>query len=117
MYQLLAKRAKVKQVYLAMTDLGWMPGWVEGAPPPASTAVESHCKDLARADFSNLQDAAIWVTGMELVRASEGAPTYCRVEGYVAPQLDVEIRLPSSNWNGKFLALSQAWLCLHADLP
>ena len=35
-----------------------------------------------------------------LVKASEAAPTYCKVNGTLAPSLNFEIRLPEA-WNGK----------------
>ena len=31
-------------------------------------------------------------------------PEYCRVLGYLRPAINFEIRLPTKDWNGEFLA-------------
>ena len=35
-----------------------------------------------------------------VVKANGAAPTYCKVNGTIAPSLNLEIRLPDA-WNGK----------------
>ena len=38
------------------------------------------------------------------VPAKAPLPEYCRVLGYLRPAINFEIRLPTKDWNGEFLA-------------
>jgi hypothetical protein len=73
------------------------------SPPPASPAAQAACKALTGQNFSHLQDAALQLTGASVVVASDKTPAYCRVTGYVWPQVGIEMHLPLSTWNGKFM--------------
>ena len=42
------------------------------------------------------------ILSASVVPADDGLPEYCRVLGYVRPAINFEIRLPTSQWNGKF---------------
>lgn len=55
------------------------------------------CPSLAALGIedTNLLSAAV-------VPESDDLPGYCRVLGYVRPAINFEIRLPTSDWNGKF---------------
>jgi feruloyl esterase len=66
---------------------------------------------LESADFSGIQDAPTQVTAAELVPAAEQDPGYCRVQGYVLPQIGFELRLPAADWNGKFLEVGCGGSC------
>jgi hypothetical protein len=63
----------------------------------ARSGAEATCRALAdlRIEDTNLLSAAV-------VAADDELPEYCRVLGYVRPAINFEIRLPTSNWNGKF---------------
>ena len=63
------------------------------------------CSTLINVDFTGIQDAPTQLTQALLVEAASDAPGYCRIEGYVAPQVGFEVRLPVADWNGKFLML------------
>ena len=52
----------------------------------------------------NFQSAAI-------VPAKHPLPEYCRVLGYVRPAINFEIRLPTKDWNGKFLMAGCGGFC------
>lgn len=58
---------------------------------------EPACRSLAdlRITDTNLLSAVV-------VPESDDLPEYCRVLGYVRPAINFEIRLPTSDWNGKF---------------
>jgi len=60
-------------------------------------AAPETCSALAdlRIEDTNLLSATV-------VPAAGDVPEYCRVLGYVRPAINFEIRLPTSNWNGKF---------------
>jgi hypothetical protein len=64
---------------------------------------EKTCAALAKADFLGLEDAPTQLMGAKVVEATSDVPTYCEVDGYVAPQVGVEVLLPLSNWNGKLI--------------
>jgi feruloyl esterase len=72
-------------------------------PPSVSDAAVANCKALETADFSDLQDAPTQIVKATFVDANGKDPAYCLVTGYVAPQVGFELRLPVSNWNGKFM--------------
>jgi feruloyl esterase len=56
-------------------------------------------------DFFGIQDAPTQLTGAKVVASADGVPAFCKVEGYIAPQVGLEVRLPVSNWNGKLIAI------------
>jgi len=34
-------------------------------------------------------------------------PEYCEVKGYVTPQIQFEVRLPTQNWNRRYLQVGR----------
>ena len=84
---------------------------------PAAAAVPDRCGQLlAASDFLELPDAPTTLTAVQAVDARDGMPSHCRVEGYVAPQVHFELRLPVSSepdqgWNGNFLMQGCGGLC------
>lgn len=84
------------------------------------------CTAIAEADFSNIPDAPTRVNEAKIidtpeelleglahvapealvVQARKGLPQiqpYCRISGYVSPNVGFELLLPADHWNGKFL--------------
>lgn len=84
---------------LTLVALPMLPGVGSTAWGAASAG---RCAALAREDFSQVSDAPTQIIKTEFVGSSSNGPTYCRVEGYVAPTVGFELRLPEV-WNGKFL--------------
>ncbi|MGP8034032.1 MAG: tannase/feruloyl esterase family alpha/beta hydrolase [Steroidobacteraceae bacterium] len=76
----------------------------EGSAPkavvPPGTAA---CQALRAKDFSHVKDAPFQVVDAHIVPPSGKAPAYCQVQGYVFPQVGIEMHLPVTNWNGKFM--------------
>jgi len=71
--------------------------------PAASVLARS---DAPKAlDLSQLADAPTQIVETRSVAPAEKIPGYCEVSGYVVPRFGFLLRLPSENWNGKFLAL------------
>ena len=96
-------------VVVTMT-CGAIPSWAQGASASLDATATARCKALESADFSGIEDAPTQIIGTKLVGADGKDPAYCRVQGYVAPQVGFELRLPVSNWNGKFLEVgSGGW--------
>jgi hypothetical protein len=69
------------------------------------------CAALLRQNFSALPDAPTAITAAALVPASADLPAYCQVQGYVAPQVGFEVRLPTEGWNGKYLQQGCGGMC------
>lgn len=69
----------------------------------AQTDVAARCAALAKLDLADLTDAPTAITSATLIAQTETDPAYCKVEGYIAPQIGIEMRLPATNWNGKFV--------------
>ncbi len=66
-------------------------------------ASSEKCDALNSMDFTGVQDAPTQIIETKIVLASDKDPEYCRVQGYVVPQVEFELRLPVANWNGKFM--------------
>lgn len=61
------------------------------------------CGLLSKTDFSGITDAATHVTKAEIVTPTDGQAAYCKVSGFIEPQIAIEMRLPTKTWNGKFM--------------
>lgn len=55
------------------------------------------CASLAESDVSAPGEAPARIVTARVVNAGAGGP-YCEVKGYVAPQVNFELRLPTQNW-------------------
>jgi pimeloyl-ACP methyl ester carboxylesterase len=79
-------------------------GAAEAAETPSTAAptVQS-CVNMKSADFSRVEDAPAQILEAVVIEAEGSNPSYCRVQGYVMPQVRFELRLPMSNWNGRLL--------------
>lgn len=77
---------------------------------PTKLSPKEQCAFLAKMNFSDVQDAPTQITGAALHNAGTGTP-FCRVEGYVSPQVRFEMHLPVRNWNGKFIETGCAAAC------
>jgi feruloyl esterase len=101
----------MRRLFLAIAGvaLAAPPAAAQPAPsPPAAAGVA--CAALARADFARLSDAPTQISSATEVAATATLPAYCRVEGYVAPSVGFEVRLPR-DWNGKYLQQGCGGMC------
>lgn len=69
------------------------------------------CNALMFEDFSRVPDAPAQVTAASITPARGKMPEYCRVEGYVAPTIGIQIRIPQAIWNGKLLMQGCGGFC------
>ena len=83
----------------------------QAEPTITDTAAAEKCLSLASASFSSIEDAPTQITESNFIATKDGMPSYCRVQGYVAPQVGFEIRLPVSSWNGKFMETGCGGAC------
>ncbi|MSO97070.1 MAG: tannase/feruloyl esterase family alpha/beta hydrolase [Rhodospirillaceae bacterium] len=77
----------------------------------ALAATAEQCKALSEMDFGRIQDAPTKLMTSAVVAAAGGVPAYCRAEGFAAPQVGLEVKLPLENWNGKFLFQGCGAMC------
>lgn len=93
----------LRPLLLLLALLSWT------APAQAQPAADP-CAALMQRDFSGVPDAPTAITSAKPVAAANGAPAYCRVEGYIAPQVGFELHLPA-DWNGKYLQQGCGGMC------
>jgi hypothetical protein len=101
----------VTVIILIVGGVACEPGVAHAATANSDIASETKCKLLVEADFSSIQDAPTQITAAKIVPAEGAEPTYCQVQGYVAPQVGFELRLPTANWNGKFIEIGCGGAC------
>jgi feruloyl esterase len=63
------------------------------------------------ADFSAIPGAPTHVSAATLVAATAQTPAYCDVQGYIAPQIHFELRLPTATWQGRYLQEGCSGFC------
>ena len=91
-------------VLMAAATQAPFPGVSEAAETSSTAAPAARsCTDMKSADFSRVEDAPAQILAAVVIEAEKSTPAYCRIQGYVMPQVRFEIRLPLSNWNGKLL--------------
>jgi feruloyl esterase len=81
-----------------------------GVPPAVAAETDDACAALAGLSFADLPDAPTTISSAQVVPAGADLPAHCRVQGFVAPQVRFEIRLPE-DWNGKLLHQGCGGLC------
>ncbi len=75
-----------------------------------AAAQKDPCEGLLDRDFSQVPDAPTHLTGAMMV-AESGWPRYCKVEGYVTPQVVFELRVPLDSWNQRLLFIGCGGFC------
>src|SRR5687768_11131300 len=97
--------ARLAWILLAagMLLCGAFPGRAQTERVAESPAAK--CAALARADFTGNDEAPSRITATELIEPRDRQPGYCRVSGYVWPQVYFELLLPTADWNGKLFQL------------
>ncbi len=83
---------------------------VAGGPAQASQPVMA-CADLVGQALAGLRGAPTSVTSATVVPASGTTPEYCDVKGYVASQIQFEVRLPTGTWNGRYFQTGCGGFC------
>jgi len=63
------------------------------------------------ADLTNLKINETNLLSATIVAAKPPLPEYCRVLGYVRPAISFDFRLPTKDWNGKFLMAGCGGFC------
>jgi len=69
------------------------------------------CKTLLAIDFTRDAEAPLALTGAAIVPPAAGTPEFCAITGYVAPQVQFELRLPTKSWNGRYFQVGCGGFC------
>lgn len=67
----------------------------------SSAASAARCAALPRAEFAT-DDVPVQLVASRVVAAAGRVGAHCLLQGYVAPNTGIELRLPLERWNGKF---------------
>jgi feruloyl esterase len=93
-----------------------LPSFATAAELPKA-AIDAHlsastpCEALADVDFTRIPGAPAAVTSAKIVPAAGATPEYCAVKGYVQPQIQFELRLPTKTWNGRYFQVGCGGFC------
>ncbi len=74
-------------------------------PPVISCAV------LAQHDFGNVPDAPTSISSATVVAATSTTPEYCDIKGYISPQTQFELKLPTKTYQGRYLQVGCGGFC------
>jgi feruloyl esterase len=69
------------------------------------------CRALGGQSFVLEGDVPAVIGRAQPVEASNTLPAHCAVEGFAAPQVGFEVRLPLVNWNGRYLQQGCRGMC------
>jgi Tannase and feruloyl esterase len=61
------------------------------------------CAELASRNFSGVTEGPARVQSAAVEAASADRAEFCAVKGYVAPNIQFELRLPTKTWSGRYL--------------
>jgi hypothetical protein len=107
--------ARIGHVLAVAALLGTSSPAAYAQPPAASPAAPSMpCEALsgpvAATRYARTPDAPVGINSARVMpaggthgAADDDLPEYCRVEGTIAPTVGFLLRMPTKNWNGKFM--------------
>ena len=75
------------------------------------TKASMQCAELMQEDFTRIPDAPTTLMSAEVMPAKGGIKEYCSVKGYIQPQIQFEIRLPTESWNGRYFQAGCGGTC------
>ncbi|HKD77117.1 MAG TPA: tannase/feruloyl esterase family alpha/beta hydrolase, partial [Ktedonobacterales bacterium] len=61
------------------------------------------CAALAQHDFGSVSDAPTSIQSASVVAATSTTPEFCDVKGYISPQTQFELKLPTKTYQGRYL--------------
>lgn len=81
------------------------------AQVPMQAMPSNPCSALMQRDFASLDDAPTALFSTQIIPATAQTPQYCEVKGYVTPQIQFEVYLPTQNWNRRYLQVGCGGYC------
>jgi pimeloyl-ACP methyl ester carboxylesterase len=131
----LSSAAAIAAMIIAVTAFGAMSDMATTGPAaPAEVATRSStkaqpaqerlpvvlpkmpCEELARQDFTSLPHATTRVLSAMLVPATPSTSEHCKVTGYITPQIQFELRLPTKTWIQRYLQIGCVGFCGSVDI-
>lgn len=103
---------KLAGVWAAMVLAAWSSVHAAEVPKAAVDAqisASTACEQLAALDLSQDPEAPATITRAAVL--PEGAGKVCAVTGYVQPQVQFEVRLPITTWNGRYFQIGCGGFC------
>ena len=67
------------------------------------------CSKLPQLNLSSTSGVAMRVVSATVIK--EGPAPYCDVKGYISPQIEFEVRLPTATWTQRFVQTGCGGLC------
>lgn len=81
------------------------------AQAPIQSMPSNSCSALVQRDFAAIPDAPTALFSAQIIPSKAQTPEYCEVKGYVTPQIQFEMRLPTQNWNRRYLQVGCGGYC------
>jgi Tannase and feruloyl esterase len=69
------------------------------------------CATLAQHDFGGVPDAPTSIQSATVVATTSTTPEYCDVKGYISPQTQFELKLPTRTYQGRYLQVGCGGFC------
>lgn len=101
---------------ILLAGMGAVPAEAAPTVPASGLVTATSCMNIRQADFSKVRDAPTQIVATAMTVVDEGHGSVCRISGYVAPQVGIELRLPV-RWNGKLVSLGCGSYCGDARDP
>lgn len=105
--------ARLFHFLLTVSLLAWCSGIYAAnvATLDARISGALRCEKLIEEDFKNSGTAPLSVVSAKLVSGADSTGEYCAVNGYIQPQIQFEVRLPSRSWNGRYFQVGCGGFC------
>jgi Tannase and feruloyl esterase len=110
----IALRCSLVALVAAILLLSSKVNWFETsatAQVPIQSLPANPCSALMQRDFAAIPDAPTAILSAQVIPAAAGTPAYCDVKGYVTPQIQFEVQLPTQNWNRRYLQVGCGGYC------
>jgi feruloyl esterase len=85
--------------------------WGFEADAADAAACAAIASPVNAAPLAALTDAPTTILSARIVAAERDVPEHCRVEAQVSPTVGVLVKLPTTNWNGKFIEIGCGGPC------
>lgn len=69
------------------------------------------CAALVQHDFGSIPAAPTSLTSATVVATTSTTPEYCDVKGYISPQTQLELKLPTRTYQGRYLQVGCGAFC------
>jgi len=110
LFQVCRKAAGLILIALLITTAPFAKAQSVDRPGLPAVAPAMACEALLFHDFAGIPDAPTRITSAERV-TTEGVKPFCKIAGYVAPQVGFELHLPAEGWTQRLVFTGCGGLC------